>query len=327
MQQPDWKAAQAAAITDPAQLLDVLGLDPALLPAARAAAAVFPLRVPHGYVTRMRKGDPDDPLLRQVLPLDAELRGVAGFGTDPVGESGAYIAPGLLQKYAGRVLLTTTGACGIHCRYCFRRHFPYSEQNPRRDWAAVLERIAADTSIREVILSGGDPFTLETSRLREISSALAALPQLRRLRIHTRQPVVLPERVDARLLEWLAEIPLDVALVLHVNHANEIDAPVRDALAQLKEAGAALLNQSVLLRGVNDSAGVLAELSERLFAAGVLPYYLHLLDPVAGAAHFDVPETRAREIMRQLHGMLSGYLVPRLVREVPDTAGKSLINL
>lgn len=327
MQRPDWKAAQAAAITDPARLLEMLGLDECLLPAARAAAKAFPLRVPHGYVARMRRGDPADPLLRQVLPLGAELDEVPGFGPDPVGESTAHIAPGLLQKYAGRVLLTTTGACGVHCRYCFRRHFPYSEQNPRRDWQAVVARVAEDASIREVILSGGDPFTLDTSRLRAITTALMDIPHLRRLRVHTRQPVVLPERIDADLLDWLAGISLDVAVVIHANHANEIDTHVRDALSALKRAGATLLNQSVLLRDVNDSADVLADLSETLFSAGVMPYYLHLLDPVAGAAHFDVPETEARAIMTELHARLPGYLVPKLVREVPDAAGKTLINL
>lgn len=327
MNRPDWNSAQATAVSDPAQLLEMLELDPCLLPAARAAAKLFPLRVPLGYIRRMKTGDAADPLLRQVLPLDAELHDAAGFGTDPVGEANAHIAPGLLQKYAGRVLLTTTGACGVHCRYCFRRHFPYAEQNPRRDWQAVVERIAGDESINEVILSGGDPLTLDTSRLHEITDALAQIPHLRRLRVHTRQPVVLPARVDAELLEWLNGIRHDVAIVLHVNHANEIDLHVRKALGALRDTGATLLNQSVLLRGVNDSADALVNLGEALFAAGVLPYYLHLLDPVAGAAHFDVPEQEARELLNEVHARLSGYLVPKLVREIPDRAGKSLINL
>lgn len=327
MKRPDWKSAQATAVSDPAQLLEMLGLDDRLLPAARTAAKAFALRVPLGYVRRMKAGDDADPLLRQVLPLDAELHDTAGFGTDPVGEVSAHIAPGLLQKYAGRVLLTTTGACGVHCRYCFRRHFPYSEQNPRRDWQAVVERIAGDQTINEVILSGGDPLTLDTPRLREITDALAQIPHLRRLRVHTRQPVVLPERVDGELLEWLSSITQDLVIVLHVNHANEIDSHVREVLGELRATSATLLNQSVLLRGVNDSVHALVNLSEALFAAGVLPYYLHLLDPVAGAAHFDVPEAEARELVNAVHARLSGYLVPKLVREVPDRAGKSLINL
>jgi EF-P beta-lysylation protein EpmB len=323
----NWKAAQAAAIRDPAKLLEILQLDPALLPAAQRAAKLFPLRVPRGFVARMRLGDANDPLLRQVLPLDAELDEVAGYGSDPVGEANATIAPGLLQKYAGRVLLTTTGACGVHCRYCFRRHFDYAEHNPRSDWQAVLERIAADDSIFEVILSGGDPLSLDTSRLREIGDALAEVSHLRRLRIHTRQPVVLPERVDAELLEWLCSIPLDVVMVIHANHANEIDAEVATALAAVRDRGVTLLNQSVLLRGVNDNTDTLVALSEALFAAGALPYYLHLLDPVAGAAHFEVSETRARELVLAAHARLPGYLVPRLAREIPDRTGKTLINL
>lgn len=327
MKRPDWKSSQAEAVTDPERLLDMLGLDASLLPAARAAAKAFPLRVPHAYVRRMKSGDANDPLLRQVLPLGVELVENAGFGSDPVGEAEAHIAPGLLQKYAGRVLLTTTGACGVHCRYCFRRHFPYSEQNPRRDWTTVVDKIAVDKSIDEVILSGGDPLTLDTLRLHEISDALEQIPHVRRLRIHTRQPVVLPERVDGELVGWLTQIAMDVVIVLHINHANEIDDPLREALGKLKATGATLLNQSVLLRGVNDGADALVALSEALFAAGVLPYYLHLLDPVAGGAHFDVPEPEAREILREVHARLSGYLVPRLVREIPSRAGKTLINL
>ena len=323
----DWKRLQANAVSDPAELLALLGLDPVLLPAARAAAALFPLRVPRGYVQRMRQGDPADPLLRQVLPLGVELDEASGFGTDPVGESGTELVPGLLQKYAGRVLITTTGACGVHCRYCFRRHFPYAEQNPRRHWDEIVARIAADDSIHEVILSGGDPLTLDTPRLAAMTHDLQSIAHLRRLRIHTRQPVVLPERVDAALLEWLGGLRFDVAIVVHANHANEIDAGVRRALRALRDTGASLLNQSVLLRGVNDSTDTLAALSEALFAAGVLPYYLHLLDPVAGAAHFEVSENEARTLVNALHARISGFLVPRLVREIPDRAGKTLINL
>lgn len=330
-QQPEafvsWKAAQAAAITDPAELLQILELPADLLPAARAAAKAFSLRVPRGYVARMQRGDVSDPLLRQVLPLDAELQEVAGFNSDPVGEAGADLVPGLLQKYAGRVLLTTTGACGVHCRYCFRRHFPYADHNPRRNWQNVVDRIAADNSIDEVILSGGDPLTLDTPRLREISDALVSIPHLRRLRIHTRQPVVLPERVDTELLEWLQGVSLDVVMVIHANHANEIDEHVRAVLAAIRSQEVTLLNQSVLLKGVNDDVDALVKLSEALFAAGVLPYYLHLLDPVAGAAHFDVAEDAARNMLQVVHARLSGYLVPRLVRENPGHAGKTLINL
>lgn len=320
---PSWKHEQANAVRDPEELLQLLELDPGLLPAAKAASKAFPLRVPRSFIARMRKGDPDDPLLRQILPLDAELQEIPGYDSDPLQEAGARLASGLLQKYAGRALLTVTGACGVHCRYCFRRHFPYAEENPRRDWPQVLERLREDASIGEIILSGGDPLLLDTTRLREISADLAEIPHIRRLRIHSRQPVVLPARVDAELLTWLRELPFQKVLVIHANHPAEISPNVRHAMQAVQATGVTLLNQSVLLRGVNDNAEVLAELSEALFAAGVLPYYLHVLDKVAGAAHFDLPETRARNLWRDLHTRLPGYLVPTLVREEPDKPGKT----
>jgi EF-P beta-lysylation protein EpmB len=313
----------AGAVTDPAELLDLLALDQALLPAAMAAARLFPLRVPHAYLARMRRGDPHDPLLRQVLPLAVEHDERPGFGADPVGDLAAQAVPGVLQKYHGRVLLTATGACAVHCRYCFRRHFPYADANASADaWLGALAHIAADTSLHEVILSGGDPLVLSDRRLSQFVDALAGVPHVRRLRIHTRLPVVLPARVDGDLLDWLARPRFATVLVVHANHAHEIDAPVCAAMARLRHAGVTLLNQSVLLRGVNDSVDALAELSESLFAAGVLPYYLHLLDRVQGAAHFEVPEAEARHLMQQLNARLPGYLVPRLVREVAGAPGK-----
>jgi len=231
-------------------------------------------------------------------------------------------APGLLQKYAGRALLIATGACAINCRYCFRREFPYAEQIGSGALSQALDAIAADPGIDEVILSGGDPLSLSDARLRALTDALAKIAHLRRLRVHTRLPVVLPSRVDAGLLQWLRELPWPVAMVLHSNHANEIDASVLAACAQLRAAGVTLLNQSVLLRGVNDSVAALAQLSQRLFEAGVVPYYLHLLDRVRGAAHFDVPEATARQLVGELAAGLSGYLVPKLVREVPGGPAK-----
>lgn len=325
-QPPRWQQLLAQAVSDPAELVALLGLDRSLLPAARAAAGTFPLRVPRGFVARMRPGDPADPLLRQVLPLGEELAQVPGYSDDPVGDLRARRGPGVLQKYQGRVLLTATGACGVHCRYCFRRHFPYAEENPRRaHWEAALDAVRADPSIREVILSGGDPLSLSDASLAEIAAALEAIPHIGRLRIHTRQPVVLPERVDDRLLAWLTASRLQKVVVIHANHAREIDTHVHDAMKRLADTGASLLNQSVLLKGVNDSPEALAGLSEALFAAGVLPYYLHLLDKVRGAAHFDVPETRARQLMAALRARLPGYLVPRLVREDPGAPSKTPI--
>lgn len=324
-QTPAWQRLLARAITDPTELLALLGLDPAL--AARAPAGRFPLRVPRGYVARMRRGDPADPLLRQVLPIDAEARAVPGFVRDAVGDLRARCAPGVLHKYRGRVLLVATGACAVHCRYCFRRHFPYAESAAAADaWDGALRYVAGDPGIDEVILSGGDPLTLADRRLAPLARALAAIPHVTRLRLHTRLPVVLPERVDDDLLAWLCGTRLAPVVVIHANHANEIDGDVRAALARLRARGVTLLNQSVLLAGVNDDAGALAALSEALFAAGVLPYYLHLLDRVEGTAHFEVDEGRARALMAEVSARLPGYLVPRLVRERAGAAAKIVLG-
>jgi EF-P beta-lysylation protein EpmB len=318
-----WQQALREAVHDPAELLRLLALDAVLLPAAQRAAAAFPLRVPRGFVARMRRGDPADPLLRQVLPLDAELAPAPGYGSDPVGELAAMTVPGLLHKYRGRALLVTTGACAVHCRYCFRRHFPYGEANPAPgQWERALDYLAGDPTLTEVILSGGDPLVLPDERLAGLARALERIPHLRRLRVHTRLPVVLPERVDGPLLDWLCGTRLQPVVVIHANHAAELDDAVRAALHALRARGVSLLNQAVLLRGVNDSVAAQAALSEALFAAGVLPYYLHALDPVAGAAHFAVPDAVARTLHAALRTRLPGYLVPRLVREVPGAPAK-----
>lgn len=313
----------AQAITSPEALVEALGLDPSLVAPARAAAAKFGLRVPPGYLARMRRGDANDPLLKQVLPIGAEGDVVPDFGPDPVGDSAARRAPGLLQKYRGRALLIATSACAIHCRYCFRREFPYSEQQgDSTRFREALDEIARDASLEEIILSGGDPLSLGDSRLTSLTDALAKIPHIRRLRIHTRQPIVLPSRVDDGLMAWLERLPWPVVFVLHSNHANEIDDTVRAACARLRKAGVTLLNQTVLLKGINDDVQTLADLSRALFDAGVLPYYLHVLDRVSGAAHFDLPEQRAREIAGALAACMPGYLVPRLVREVEGAPAK-----
>jgi EF-P beta-lysylation protein EpmB len=326
-QVPAWQTELAQLVTEPAELLALLELGTEWLPAACAAARRFPLRVPRGFVARMRKADPHDPLLRQVLPLAEELDRIPGYGPDPVGDHAALRAPGVLQKYRGRVLLTATGACAVHCRYCFRRAFPYSEANASADhWQGALEHIAADASIEEVILSGGDPLTLSDRRIAEFSERLAAIAHVRRLRVHTRLPVVLPARVTTGLCRALAGTRLATAVVIHANHAQELDDSAAAACVQLRESGMALLNQSVLLRGVNDRVETLKTLSERLFEIGVLPYYLHLLDRVEGAAHFDVPEQRAIELIESLQASLPGYLVPRLVREEAGAPGKTVIR-
>lgn len=319
----DWKNALIHAVRDPAELCALLELPAELHQQAQNAARNFPLRVPRGFIARMRKGDVRDPLLRQVLPLDDEMNIAAGFTTDPVGDMAASVHPGVLHKYHGRVLLTVTGACAIHCRYCFRRHFPYSSENPfTRDWQATLEYIRENDTVHEVILSGGDPLMLDTRRLRHFTEQLGTIPHLKRLRLHSRLPVVIPERIDPELVEWLATSVLKPILVIHANHAHELEHEVEQSLARLHRAGVVLLNQAVLLRGVNDDITSLQRLSERLFELNVQPYYLHLLDHVAGAAHFDVTEERALELLHELRSRLPGYLIPTMVREIEGATSK-----
>ena len=318
-----WQRLWRDAVRDPRELLALVGLPALAARVSDTAAAQFPLRVPRGFVARMRPGDPADPLLRQVLPIDDEDRLVPGFVLDAVGDREARGGTGIVHKYDGRALLVATGSCAIHCRYCFRRHFPYGKETAAANqWREALAYLAADPSLAEVLLSDGDPLSLATPKLAEFTDALAGLPHVRRLRLHTRLPVVLPERVDDALLAWLSALPQQRVVVIHANHANEIDAGVARALGELRRAGATLLNQAVLLRGVNDDVSAQAELSERLFEAGVLPYYLHQLDRVAGTAHFEVPEAEALALHSALAARLPGYLVPRLVREVAGAPAK-----
>jgi EF-P beta-lysylation protein EpmB len=323
-QTPDWQLQLTQAITDPNALLQALALKPEDFPEINAANTLFSLRVPRSYLERIERGNPEDPLLRQVIPLARELLHSTGFSSDPVGDHEAMVRPGLLHKYSGRALLLTTGACGIHCRYCFRRHFPYSQANPsRNEWKQAINYLEQNSEINEIILSGGDPLSLSDEKLQDLVSRLEAIPHLERLRIHTRMPVVLPRRVCPALLKWIEHTRLQVIVVIHCNHANELDTHVRQALHQLKRSGCQLLNQSVLLKGVNDSADSLEMLSERLISMGVLPYYLHMLDRVEGATHFEVEEKRAKELLVELNKRLPGYLVPRLVREIPGESAKS----
>jgi EF-P beta-lysylation protein EpmB len=321
-QTPDWKRDLAQAFTRPAELLDHLGLAPSLAAGSDGAARQFPLLVPRGFADLMEPGNADDPLLRQVLPLARETAVATGYVADPVADTAASIAPGLLQKYAHRALLITTGACAIHCRYCFRRHFPYGAEARRGGPGAAVAALAARPDIDEAILSGGDPLMLDDSALADLVGALGDIPHLKRLRLHTRLPVVLPSRVTTALCALLADCRLETIVVVHANHPAELGDAAAAALRSLGERRLPLLNQSVLLRGVNDSPAALAALSERLFELGVHPYYLHLLDPVAGAAHFEIPRDRALWLMAQLRNRLPGYLVPRLALEVPGAASK-----
>ena len=318
----DWRALWREAVTDPQELLALVGLAH-LVSRLPADDAGFAVRVPRGFVARMRQGDPLDPLLLQVLPQLAELGQVPGYGVDAVGDMAARSAQGVLHKYEGRALLIASGSCAINCRYCFRRHFPYGDEMAAAgQWRKALDHVRQDSSISELILSGGDPLSLATAKLEELSRGLADIPHVTRLRIHTRLPVVLPERVDEAFGRWLSELPLQKVVVLHANHANEFDASVDAACARLREAGATVLNQSVLLRGINDHADTLTDLSERLFAAGVLPYYLHQLDRVQGSAHFEVDDAQALALVDAIRQRLPGYLVPKLVREVGGEASK-----
>ena len=319
---PSWQAALRDAVRDLGELARLLELTPAAL--GPAAATDFPLLVPRGFVARMRKRDPHDPLLRQVWPHADESAPAPGFTADPVREHG-LAANGLIRKYAGRVLLIASGACPLHCRYCFRREFPYSAQLAARgDWGPAIAELRKAENAREAILSGGDPLSLSNRRLAELLARLADTA-VDTVRIHTRFPVAIPERVDDGFLDLLGATRLRTVVVVHTNHANELDDHVARALARLRTPLKALLNQSVLLRGVNDDADTLAALSERLFACGVLPYYLHLLDPVAGAAHFDVAAGLGTRLVGELRARLPGYLVPRLVRETPGQLSKTVV--
>lgn len=325
MREARWQAELAASFTRIEDLLEFLNLPRADLEAGRAAAGRFPFRVTRSYAGRMQKGDPTDPLLRQVLPVSDELIAQPGFTADPVGDLQAVATPGVLHKYHGRALLVTTGACAINCRYCFRREFPYGEsQLGRQREDEALTYIAADPSIAEVILSGGDPLVLGDERLSALVEKIAAIAHVERLRVHTRLPIVLPSRITPLLVTGFARTRLKTVVVVHANHAKEIDGEVALALTRLREAGVALLNQSVLLKGVNDAVEILAELSETLFVNGVLPYYLHLLDKASGTAHFDLPPGEALALHEALRRRLPGYLVPRLVREEAGKPYKTL---
>lgn len=324
---PDWQAQARAARIATGELLARLGLTAANFPAGVIGDPEFPVMVPPHFLAQMRWGDAADPLLLQVLARGEEAWPQPGRLTDPLEEADYRAAPGLLRKYRSRALLIASGACAIHCRYCFRRHSDYgATMMTRAREVQALAAIAADPAIDEIILSGGDPLSLPDTRLAELFGAIAAIPHIATLRLHSRTLVAIPARVTAALVQCIAATRLHVVIVLHSNHANELSADVAAAMALLRGAGATLLNQSVLLAGINDTAATIAAHCRRLFACGVLPYYMHLTDPVAGAAHFDVDEPRARQIEAEVRAMLPGYLVPRFVREVPGRAAKTPLS-
>ena len=321
--QSDWQRRLARAFTSLEDLFDYLHLDHSALISTRSAAAQFGLKVPREFAALMKKGDIHDPLLRQVLPSAVELSITPGCKDDPVGDGAAMVAPGVIHRYRGRALLIVTGACGINCRYCFRRHFPYSESSiGHNNLHPALDYLRQNREIQEVILSGGDPLSLADERLAGLLEALERISHLRRLRIHSRLPVVLPHRLSSALNDLLTSSRFQTVLVLHVNHAMEVSDLLSNNLVSMQSGGVTLLNQSVLLRGVNDSTHRLQRLSEALFSAGILPYYLHLMDPVRGAAGFFVSESEAIRLHRQVKDRLPGYLVPRLVKDIPGLASK-----
>jgi len=319
----DWQTAMRTAIRSSAELRRVLGL-----PEEDQQREInFPTFVPWEYIARIRPGDPEDPLLRQVLPVADEHREVPGFITDPVGDLDSLAAGGVLHKYKGRALLIATGACGVHCRYCFRREFPYSQAGSQTEnWRPAIEYVEADSTIDEVILSGGDPLTLVDQKLDELIDQIEQIPHVKRLRIHTRMPVVIPQRVTDELVDRLASSRLATWFVIHANHPNELDETVFRQIGKLVDRGIPVLNQAVLLRGINDDSETMIQLCRKLVDHRIQPYYLHQLDRVRGSAHFEVPIEEGNRIMAALREALPGYAVPTYVTEQPAQTSKTLIS-
>lgn len=323
LQTHSWQEELSRAVRDPHELFDLLQLDPGTLPSSLTADKDFKMMIPRPYLAKIQKSNINDPLLAQVLPIGAELIKTAGYGIDPLQETHANPAPGLIHKYHGRVLLIVSPACAVHCRYCFRRHFPYEDNQPsRKHWQQALDYVAADPSISEVIFSGGDPLAANDIQLHWLTTQIAAITHVKRLRVHTRFPVVIPARINGDCLQWLTETRLKTVVVLHTNHPNELGDDNHQAVMKLKAAGVDVLNQAVLLKGINDNSKILVSLSEKLFETGILPYYLHVLDPVQGAAHFAVDRQKIDQLQEHLHARLPGYLVPKLVVEEPGAASK-----
>ena len=323
----NWLKQLANGISDPAKLLEQLEIDPTPWQKGFEARTLFAQRVPQSFVDRMKKGNPFDPLLRQVLPLTEEFEVHQGYSNDPLEEQNNAI-PGLLHKYRNRALMIVKGGCAINCRYCFRRHFPYDENKGSKSvWQTSLDYVQQHSEIDEIILSGGDPLMAKDEELRWLIDHIADIRHVKRLRIHSRLPVVIPDRITNHLIDTLDQTRLQVILVTHINHAQEIDQTLVNALAQLKQVGVTLLNQGVMLKGVNDSVVSQVALSNALFDAGILPYYMHVLDKVQGAAHFFISDQEAKKIMAGVLEQISGYLVPKLTREVGGRASKTPLDL
>ncbi|TEW56799.1 EF-P beta-lysylation protein EpmB [Psychromonas sp. RZ22] len=323
---PTWQKELAEAVKNPLQLLEILEIEQQNGLISQLARKQFPMLVPLPFIKKMQKGNINDPLLKQVLPiLDEELI-ISGYTTDPLVEQNNQ-QKGLLHKYKSRVLIILKTGCAVNCRYCFRRHFPYAENSVNKSQIVeIISYIQNTPDVNEVILSGGDPLMCKDKQLFELITQLEALPQLTRLRIHTRLPVVIPSRITPDLVARLQQSRFKIVLVLHINHAQEVDQDFAQAMQLCHQAGIQLLNQSVLLKGVNNDVKSLVELSEALFSVNVLPYYLFLLDKVQGAAHFDIAEKQAQQLHQQMQIELPGYLVPRLSREIAGQQSKTLIH-
>lgn len=323
LQTHSWQDELARAIRDPLELFDLLELDTALLPSAQTAHRDFKLVVPRPYLAKIQKGNINDPLLAQVLPAGEELIKVSGYNADPLSELASQPARGLLHKYHGRVLMMVSSACAVHCRYCFRRHFPYqSIRSSRQQWHEALQYIRQDKDLSEVIFSGGDPLLANDHQLSWLTEQIASISHVKRLRVHSRLPVVIPSRITRECIDWLSKTRLRTSVVLHINHPNELDDDVRRAVAQLRTANIDVMNQSVLLRNINDNADTLIELSEKLYEYGIMPYYLHTLDKVQGAAHFAIDKLKTKTLQQQMQARLPGYLVPRFVIETANAESK-----
>ena len=325
-EQAVWQQEMKSAFRSATELCQFLRIDPVAAGVSERAATQFPVFVPRNFALRIHPGDPDDPLLRQVLNSNAEEVTSEDYTTDPIAENRALIAPGILQKYQGRALMIATGVCAVHCRYCFRRHFPYQDAPQGEQlWSQSLEAIRADSDIQEILLSGGDPLILPDVQLSQLIGLIEDVSHIKRLRIHTRTPIMIPSRITDPLLERLQDSRLAGWFVVHVNHAQELSQEVLTSLGKVVARGIPVLNQTVLLQGINDSADVLAELFERLVDAHIAPYYLHQLDKVAGASHFEVPIERGKQIMAELRMRLPGYAIPRYVQELPGELSKTVL--
>jgi EF-P beta-lysylation protein EpmB len=323
----NWQKEIAMSFSDPVLLLKYLELPLENFTDDIKARQLFPMRVPRPFAARMQKGNPFDPLFMQVFTSRKEFEPAQGFSTDPLQEQDNKQS-GILHKYQNRLLLLVRGGCAVNCRYCFRRHFPYSDNHlNKQQWQQALNYIIANPQIDEVIYSGGDPLMAKDDFLAWLTTQIEAIPHIKRLRIHTRLPVVIPSRITTELITWFTQTRLKPVMVLHVNHANEIDAGLAKSMQKLRQAGVTLLNQAVLLKGINDTADQQIALNEGLFEIGVMPYYLHVLDKVQGAEHFDSPDAKAKEIMRDLIKRQPGYLVPKLVREISGQPGKTPLDL